>query len=108
MLTRWVSFLGARILLHPFHFAGLPLHLQGFNCFFKVNLSSALCHEARENFIKEQIRKVEIAIREQSGHKGTRMVKELERMKKRLEAKLEGLSAEEKKDTSWAFAPTAS
>jgi hypothetical protein len=62
-----------------------------------------LSQEARENFIKEQIREVEIAIREQSAHKGTRLVKELERVKKRLEAKLEGLSAEEKKDKTLTF-----
>ena len=50
--------------------------------------------EARRDFIDDQIREVEMAIREQSAHKGTRLVKELERVKRRLEAKLETLSAE--------------
>lgn len=44
-----------------------------------------------------------MAIREQCAHKGTRLVKELERVKRRLEAKLEGLSANEKKDNTLTF-----
>ena len=50
--------------------------------------------ETRRDFIDDQIREVEMAIREQSAHKGTRLVKELERVKRRLEAKLETLSGE--------------
>ena len=46
---------------------------------------------------------MEIAIREQSAHKGTCLVKELERVKKRLETKLEALSAHEKKDNTLTF-----
>jgi N12 class adenine-specific DNA methylase len=59
--------------------------------------------EARRDFIDEQIREVEMAIREQSAHKGTRLVKELEKVKRRLEAKLESLSASEKKDNTLTF-----
>ncbi len=59
--------------------------------------------EARQDFIGDQIREVEMAIREQSAHKGTRLVKELERVKRRLEAKLETLSASEKKDNTLTF-----
>lgn len=62
-----------------------------------------LSEETRRDFIKEQIREVEIAIREQSAHKGTRLVKELERVKKRLVVKLEALSAEERKDNTLTF-----
>jgi N12 class adenine-specific DNA methylase/adenine-specific DNA methylase len=59
--------------------------------------------ETRRGFIEGQIREVEVAIREQSAHKGTRLVKELERVKRRLESKLEGLSASEKKDNTLTF-----
>ena len=59
--------------------------------------------ETRRDFINDQIREVEIAIREQSAHKGTRLVKELERVKRRLEVKLETLSANEKKDNTLTF-----
>src|SRR5260370_4106369 len=43
------------------------------------------------------------AIREERADRGTRLVKELERVKKRLTAKLEALSANEKKDNSLTF-----
>ncbi len=49
--------------------------------------------ETRRSFIDEQIREVEMAIREQKSDRGTRLVKELEKVKRRLEAKLETLSA---------------
>jgi N12 class adenine-specific DNA methylase len=62
-----------------------------------------LSRKTRRDFIKDQIHEVEMAIREQSAHKGTRLVKELERVKRRLEAKLEGLSANEKKDNTLTF-----
>jgi N12 class adenine-specific DNA methylase len=55
--------------------------------------------QARRDFIDEQIREVEVAIREQSAHKGTRLVKELEKVKRRLEAKLEGLSPVRRRTT---------
>ena len=59
--------------------------------------------DTRRDFIDEQIREVEIAIREQSAHKGTRLVKELEKVKRRLEAKLETLAAGERKDNTLTF-----
>ncbi len=59
--------------------------------------------ETRRNFIDEQIREVEMAIREQKSDRGTRLVKELEKVKRRLEAKLETLSANEKKDNTLTF-----
>src|SRR5205823_10364132 len=42
--------------------------------------------ETRREFIDEQIREVEMAIREQKADRGTRLVKELERVKRRLAA----------------------
>ena len=59
--------------------------------------------ETRRDFIAEQIREIEKAIREQRADRGTRLVKELERVKKRLEAKLETLSADHKKDNTLTF-----
>jgi N12 class adenine-specific DNA methylase len=59
---------------------------------------------ARENFIRKQIDEIENAIREQkSESRGTRLVKELERVRKRMEFKLEALSAEGKKDQTITF-----
>jgi N12 class adenine-specific DNA methylase len=59
--------------------------------------------ETRRSFISEQIREIEKAIREQRSDRGTRLVKELERVRKRLEAKLETLSADHKKDNTLTF-----
>ncbi|MEO6754371.1 MAG: DEAD/DEAH box helicase family protein, partial [Chthoniobacteraceae bacterium] len=59
--------------------------------------------ETRRAFIDEQIYEIERAIREQKGERGTRLVKELERVKKRLTAKLESLSADHKKDNTLTF-----
>ena len=58
--------------------------------------------ENRKAFIGEQIAEVEMAIREQQGS-GTRMVKELEKMRKRLELKLESMSGEDRKDQTLTF-----
>jgi N12 class adenine-specific DNA methylase len=57
----------------------------------------------RRNFIAAQIDEIETAIREQRADRGTRLVKELERVKKRLSAKLETLSADQKKDNTLTF-----
>ena len=57
----------------------------------------------RRSFISEQIAELESAIREERGDRGTRLVKELERVKKRLAAKLESLSADQKKDNTLTF-----
>ena len=59
--------------------------------------------ETRKEFIAEQIHEIKQAIREQRSERGTRLVKELERVQKRLTAKLEGLSADHKKDNTLTF-----
>lgn len=60
-------------------------------------------HATRRNFISQQIDEIETAIREERADRGTRLVKELERAKKRLTAKLEALSAERRKDNTLTF-----
>lgn len=68
--------------------------------FEKIPLSAS----ARQNFITSQIDEIEEVIREQqSKSRGTRLVKELERVRKRLKFKLEALSAEDKKDGTLTF-----
>ena len=57
----------------------------------------------RRNFITAQIDEIETAIREERADRGTRVVKELERVKKRLTAKLKALSAEHRKDNTLTF-----
>jgi len=57
----------------------------------------------RHDFIARQINEIETAIREERADRGTRLVKELERVKKRLSAKLESLSADQKKDNTLTF-----
>ncbi|MEY2531618.1 MAG: hypothetical protein QOI96_1703, partial [Verrucomicrobiota bacterium] len=54
----------------------------------------------RRDFIARQVDEIETAIREERADRGTRLVKELERVKKRLTVKLEALSAEQKKDNT--------
>ncbi len=52
----------------------------------------------------EQIREVKLAIRQQCAESwGTRLVKELERMKKKLSVKLATLSANHRKDNTLIF-----
>ncbi len=68
--------------------------------FEKIPLSA----NARQDFISAQINEIEDVIREQkSESRGTRLVKELERVRKRLQFKLDALSAEEKKDHTLTF-----
>jgi N12 class adenine-specific DNA methylase len=67
--------------------------------FEKITVSLA----TRRNFISRQIEEIEAAIREERADRGTRLVKELERVKKRLTAKLEALSADQKKDNTLTF-----
>ncbi|SDT90468.1 Adenine-specific DNA methylase, N12 class [Verrucomicrobium sp. GAS474] len=63
-----------------------------------------MAREVQERFIKEQIDELEMAILRQKADKSfARMVKELERAKKRLEGRLETLAAEEKKDNTLTF-----
>jgi N12 class adenine-specific DNA methylase len=59
--------------------------------------------KTRRDFIARQIDEIETAIREERADRGTRLVKELERVKKRLTAKFEALSAEQKKDNTLTF-----
>ena len=59
--------------------------------------------ETRRDFIGRQIDEIETAIREERADRGTRLVKELERVKKRLTVKLEALSADQKKDNTLTF-----
>jgi len=59
--------------------------------------------ETRKAFIEEQIEELERVIREQKSERGTRLVKELERVKKRLKTKLESLAAGHKKDSTLTF-----
>jgi N12 class adenine-specific DNA methylase len=67
--------------------------------FEKIPLSP----KTRRGFIDEQIREVEMAILDQKSDRGTRLVKELEKVKRRLEAKLETLAADQKKDNTLTF-----
>jgi hypothetical protein len=68
--------------------------------FEKIPLDS----NTRKTFIEDQIQEIKDAIREQKGDRsGTRLVKELERVQKRLEVKLETLSASDKKDATLTF-----
>jgi len=57
----------------------------------------------QEEFFKEQMRELALAIEEQRKQENSRMVKILERSKKRLESKLKELVAEEKKDDTLMF-----
>ena len=60
--------------------------------------------DSRHRFIDQQIREVELAIRQQRGEqRGTRLVKELEHIKTELKAKLETLSASHRKDSTLTF-----
>lgn len=59
--------------------------------------------ETQEEFFAEQIRELEAAILEQRTDKNSRIVKELERAKKRLETKLKELGAQDRKDDLLTF-----
>lgn len=62
--------------------------------------------ESRKTFLEEQLAELEQCIREQkeaSGRSGTRIVKELERAKKKLETRLKTLAAEARKDNTITF-----
>ncbi|HTS18522.1 MAG TPA: DEAD/DEAH box helicase [Verrucomicrobiae bacterium] len=63
-----------------------------------------LSDETKKAFFREQLHDLEMAIREQrAGKNDRRIVKDLERAKKRLETRLKLLLAEEKKDNTLAF-----
>ncbi len=59
---------------------------------------------AQTRFIEEQLQELEACIRQQKGGDGgTRIVKQLEASKKRLEARLKSMSAAHRKDDTLAF-----
>ncbi|OAM90897.1 hypothetical protein AW736_00080 [Termitidicoccus mucosus] len=64
----------------------------------------AISSQAQKGFIQEQLDDLETCIREQKGQdSGTRLVKQLEASKKRLEARLKTLAAEHRKDDTLTF-----
>jgi N12 class adenine-specific DNA methylase len=65
--------------------------------FEKISIS----RDAQEEFIGEQLRELSLAIEQQ--REDSRIVKQLERAKKRLEFKLKALTANEKKDDTLTF-----
>ncbi len=62
-----------------------------------------LSHETQVRFFQEQLEDLEKIKREHAAPENRRMVKELEKAKKRLEAKLEDLAAAHKKDNTLTF-----
>ncbi|MCW5552122.1 MAG: hypothetical protein KIS67_08135 [Verrucomicrobiae bacterium] len=62
-----------------------------------------LARETQERFFEEQIHELEMIKREHADSSNRRLVKEIERAKKRLEAKLQALAAEHKKDNTLTF-----
>ncbi|HEY3856448.1 MAG TPA: hypothetical protein VGO67_18850 [Verrucomicrobiae bacterium] len=59
--------------------------------------------ETQEEFFKSQLRELALAIEEQRGQENSRIVKELERAKKKLETKLKELAGGERKDDVLTF-----
>jgi N12 class adenine-specific DNA methylase len=62
-----------------------------------------LSQETQERFFKEQLEELEKIKREHANGENRRLVKEIEKAKKRLEAKLESLAASHKKDNTLTF-----
>ena len=62
-----------------------------------------LSRETQERFFKEQLEELEKIKREHANPDNRRVVKEIEKAKKRLEAKLESLAATHKKDNTLTF-----
>jgi N12 class adenine-specific DNA methylase len=62
-----------------------------------------LSRETQERFFKEQLNELEKIKREHANPDNRRVVKEIEKAKKRLEAKLESLAATHKKDNTMTF-----
>jgi N12 class adenine-specific DNA methylase len=68
--------------------------------FEKIPMSA----EAKHDFFREQLHDLEVAILEQKGaQSNSRIVKDLERARKRLETKLKLMVADEKKDNTLTF-----
>ena len=62
-----------------------------------------LSEETQVRFFKEQLEELEDVKRQHAGTDNRRLVKEIEKAKKRLEAKLEALAASHKKDNTLTF-----
>lgn len=62
-----------------------------------------LAHETKKRFFDEQLHELEVIRREQADGSNSRVVKELERARKRLETRLHGLAADQKKDNTLTF-----
>jgi hypothetical protein len=62
-----------------------------------------VARETQEEFFKEQLRELALAIEQQRKEGDSRIVKQLERAKKQLETKLKELAANEKKDDGLTF-----
>lgn len=62
-----------------------------------------LARETQERFFEEQLHELEMIKRQHADSSNRRLVKEIEKAKKRLEAKLQALAAEHKKDNTLTF-----
>jgi len=62
-----------------------------------------LAHETQKRFFEEQIHELEVIRLQHADSNDRRLVKELEKAKKRLEARLQALAAEHKKDNTLTF-----
>src|ERR1019366_8941627 len=62
-----------------------------------------LSHETQVRFFQEQMEELEKIKLEHAGEENRRLVKEIEKAKKRLEAKLQALAADHKKDNTLTF-----
>ncbi len=62
-----------------------------------------LARETQERFFKEQLHELDMIKRQHADSSNRRLVKEIERAKKRLEARLQALAAEHKKDNTLTF-----
>ncbi len=67
--------------------------------FERIPVSTA----AQRRFCEEQLHELEMVTREQGTGGNSRLIKELEKSKKRLEVRLQGLAAEQRKDNTLTF-----
>jgi N12 class adenine-specific DNA methylase len=62
-----------------------------------------ISEDTQKRFFEEQLHELEMVKRQHADSSNRRLVKELEKAKKRLEARLQGLAAEHKKDNTLTF-----
>src|SRR6185295_12483433 len=62
-----------------------------------------LQYDTKKRFFEEQLHELEMVKRQHADTSNRRLVKELERAKKRLEARLQALAADHKKDNTLTF-----